>query len=392
MIDLADFQSDFTDRFGYQPAIFSAPGRVNLIGEHTDYNDGFVLPFAIDKRTYVGISPRTDGVIHVHSRTIDKSESFSPGDSKRTEGWSLYVRGMAEVLRARGYGIQGADLLIDSSIPFGAGLSSSAALEISVGLALASASDQPVDLVDLALIGQEVEHRYLGVRSGIMDQFTSALGREGHALFIDCRSHAYEHIPLHLDDFSLVVCDSKVKHELASSEYNVRRAECEEGVKLLQGKDSAVKALRDVSESELESLEDILPETIRRRCRHVITENARTAESAKAIRDGNMLVFGDLMYRSHRSLRDDYEVSCDELDLLVEAASKVDGVLGARMTGGGFGGCTINLLRKDKVPEFISQVSSLYRTSFGRETEIFTVVPSDGAKALSGHDLSSVPG
>jgi galactokinase len=320
-------------------------------------------------------------MIQVHSRTIDKSAAFTPGDSKRPEGWSRYVRGMAEVMQRRGYRIRGADLLIDSDIPFGAGLSSSAALEISVGLALASTGDKAVDMVDLAFTGQEVEHLYLGVRSGIMDQFTSALGKAENALFIDCRSLAFEHISMDLEDLSLVVCNSKVEHELASSEYNTRRTQCEEGVKLLQAKNKGVHALRDVSEDEFKSLENTLPDPIRRRCRHVITENERTRESAKALSAGEMKRLGDLMYLSHRSLKEDYEVSCDELDVLVEAAAEVDGVLGARMTGGGFGGCTINLVRSDRIPDFKSHVSLRYKEAFQRETEIFTVIPSDGAKS-----------
>ncbi len=381
MIDLEDFRQDFRNRYGYRPEVFSAPGRVNLIGEHTDYNDGYVLPCAIDKRTYVGCISRDDGMINVHSRTIDKSAAFTPGDSKREKGWSLYVRGMAEVMLRRGHRVKGADLLIDSDIPFGAGLSSSAALEISVGLALASIGGKTIDMVDLAFTGQEVEHNYLGVRSGIMDQFTSALGKAGNALFIDCRSLAFQHVPLDLSQVTLVVCGSKVEHELAASEYNTRREECEKGVELLRAEFPTVRALRDVSEDEFSRVENKLPEVIRRRCRHVITENVRTRRSKDARMDGDMKHFGELMYQSHRSLKEDYEVSCDELDMLVESAAEIDGVLGARMTGGGFGGCTVNLVRSDRVADFTTIVSKRFEEAFGRETEIFTAVPSDGARA-----------
>ena len=383
MVDLAEFRDDFSNRYGYRPGIFSAPGRVNLIGEHTDYNDGFVLPFAIDKRTYVGYTPRGDGVINVHSRTIDKSYSFVPGDSKRQDGWSLYVRGMAEILQRRGFQMKGADLRIDSDIPFGAGLSSSAALEMSVGLALSSGGDKTLDLVDLAFAGQEVEHHYLGVRSGIMDQFTSALGKADNALVIDCRTLAFEAVPLELGDLALVVCDSNVKHELAASEYNLRREQCEKGVEILRKRNPGVKTLRDVSEADLQTVADLLPEDIYRRCRHVVTENGRTLESVAAIKAREFEKLGGLMYRSHESLRDDYEVSCKELDTLVDAAREFDGVLGARMTGGGFGGCTINLLREGRVGHFTSHVKERFRKDFGRETDIFRVVPSDGAGSIS---------
>ncbi len=381
MIDLVDLANDFEQRYHARPEIFSAPGRVNLIGEHTDYNDGFVLPFAIDKRTYVACKPRKDGVINVHSRTIDESTEFTTGDSKREKGWSLYIRGMAEILKRRGKLFTGADLLIDSDIPFGAGLSSSAALEVSIGLALATMARKDIDLVDLALIGQEVEHEYLGVRSGIMDQFTSALGKADQALLIDCRSLGFQNIPLKLDGLALLVCDSKVEHELASSEYNKRREQCEEGVRLLKDRLPGVRALRDISEEQLEGSKDLLPELIYRRCRHVVTENSRTLESARALGSGDYARLGALMYMSHKSLREDYEVSCDELDLLVDAAAQVEGVIGARMTGGGFGGCTINLLKNGRIEEFRAHIIQRYRDAYGREPEVFTVAPSDGANA-----------
>jgi galactokinase len=381
MIDIAAFARDFEERYDSRPRIFSAPGRVNLIGEHTDYNDGFVLPFAIDKRTYVGCSPRKDNILSVYSRTIDEGVAIDLKDDERKKGWSLYVRGMAEVLRRRGMVSSGADLLIDSEIPFGAGLSSSAALEVSVGLALATLSGKDIDRVDLAFAGQEVEHQYIGVRSGIMDQFTSALAQKDNALLIDCRSLAFQNIPLVLGDLALMVCDSKVEHELADSAYNERRSQCEDGVKLLRQRFPNVSALRDVTAEQLNEADDLLPETIAKRCRHVVSENARTLESAEALEKSDFRRLGLLMYESHESLKDDYEVTCDELDMLVDAARTVDGVVGARMTGGGFGGCTINLIRRGAVEMFVSSIADRFRQTFGRETEIFPVTPSDGAHA-----------
>ena len=378
MFDLTAFASDFTERFGSRPAIFGAPGRVNLIGEHTDYNDGFVLPFAIDKRTFVGCVLRDDFMINAHSRTLNESVSIRIGDTDRSKGWGLYLHGIAERLKSRGTAITGANLLVDSEIPFGAGLSSSAALEISVGLALATVGGSSVDLVDLAFAGQEVEHEYLGLRSGIMDQFTSALATADNALLIDCRTLAFENIPINFEDHAFVVCDSKVEHELADSAYNERRSQCEEGVYLIKKSFPSVRSLRDVSEQHLAEVD--LPDPIDRRCRHVVSENKRTLESAEALRQGKLEQLGTLMFESHESLRDEYEVSCDELDVLVEAARGFDGVVGARMTGGGFGGCTINVVKSARLGDFESHISKRYREAFDKETEIFQVRPSGGAR------------
>ncbi len=386
MIDIDSFSQDFKNRYGVLPAIFSAPGRVNLIGEHTDYNDGFVLPFAIDKRTYVGVASRSDGLINVHSRTLDESVEITLSDPERTQGWSLYIRGIAEVLKREGVFRGGADLLIDSEIPFGAGLSSSAALEISVGLALSTIGGKDIGMVELAFVGQEVEHEYIGVRSGIMDQFTSALALSGHALLIDCRSLEFENIPLDLGGYVLVVCDSKVEHELADTEYNRRREECEEGVELLRQRFPDIHALRDVTDDQLRESHDLLPANVFRRCRHVINENIRTLESAGAIATGDLNRLGILMYESHESLRVDYEVSCAELDWLVDAASKFDGVIGGRMTGGGFGGCTINLVKNDAADGFRAQIEEEFRDRFDKDTDVFRVSPSAGAH---GHSVDS---
>lgn len=381
MFDLIAFAGEFARRYGSRPKIFSAPGRVNLIGEHTDYNEGFVLPFAIDKRTYVGAMPRRDNRINAYSLTIDKGTVITPGEFDEKSGWSLYLKGMAEIIGKKTGRWPGADLLIDSDIPFGAGLSSSAALEVSVGLALATIHGDRIDPVDLALAGQKVEHEYLGVRSGIMDQFTSSLGKAGRALLIDCRSQNFDYIPLKFDHMVLMACDSMVKHSLAGSEYNKRREECEKGVALLRGFRPELRSLRDLSVDDLFEAEHFLPEVIYRRCRHVITENERTIQSAQALRDGDLKELGDLMYLSHRSLKEDYEVSCEELDVLVDIASAIDGVMGARMTGGGFGGSTINLVRKDAVDEFRSHITREFQKKFGHETSVFQVDPSGGAIA-----------
>lgn len=366
------------------PQFFRAPGRVNLIGEHTDYNDGFVLPIALNYSATIAVSRRQDHKIEVYSVNYDELKTFDLNDAarKKTSEWVNYVEGVARVLREQGHKISGANLLIDSDVPVGAGLSSSAAIEIGVGLALLSINEYEVDRLQLALTGQTAEHEYVGTKSGIMDQFVATFGCAGHALLIDCRALEAESIPLHLDETEIIVCNSGVRHALASSEYNTRRAECEEGVKMLRKYLPEISALRDVSLADFEKFKVHLPKVIERRCRHVITENIRTLEAAKAFENGNVKLAGKLMSESHTSLRDDYEVSCPELDLLVLLAEDFDGVYGAKMTGGGFGGCIINLVRREKKEDFVADISKEYEKRTGRRAEVFCVEPSDGAAEI----------
>jgi galactokinase len=305
-----------------------------------------------------------------------------PGAPRRGH-WVDYVEGVAQSLASRGVPLRGADIAVTSSVPAGSGLSSSAALEVSVGLALASVSGAEVGPVELALAGQEAEHVWVGAMVGIMDQFISALARRGHALLIDCRSLEYSPVPLDTTETAVVVCDTNVRHELASSEYNARRAECERGVELLRGVLPKIEALRDVSVEEFERYETLLPEPVRRRCRHVVNENARTLAAADALSRGDLWEMGRLMDRSHKSLRDDYEVSCRELDVMVEIAGNFGGVLGARMTGGGFGGSTVNLVRRDELPEFRETVEHEYNRATGRRASVLVSEPGDGASEIT---------
>lgn len=384
MVDWRQFKTKFKELYNGEPRFFSAPGRVNLIGEHTDYNEGFVLPFAIKHKTYVAISARADNLVKVFSKTINEGGEFSLEEDFTfvERNWTLYVRGIFRVLQQEGFDLRGANILIDSDIPFGAGLSSSAALEISVGSALSSVFDLGIKLTDLAFIGQRVEHEFVGVKSGIMDQFASALGRAGHAILIDCRSLEIEYVPLLLGDAALVVCNSNVKHELASSEYNTRRAECEQGVEILQSEMPQIKSLRDVRLEDFLKFEYKLPPAVRKRCRHVIKENARTLAAVAALKERDLTEFGNLMFASHASLRDDYEVSCAELDKLVEIAREHRGVFGARMTGGGFGGCTINLVRGETLEEFEEKIVREYKSAFGFEPTVYAVEAAEGAREL----------
>jgi galactokinase len=387
LIDTAALRGAFHDLYGTRPRLFRAPGRVNLIGEHTDYNDGFVLPMAIDRETCVAAAPRTDRRVRVYSLNLDEHAEFdldSPGARERGI-WLDYIEGVARALERRGVRLSGADLALSSDVPTGAGLSSSAALEVSTGLALASIAGHEVDRVELALAGQEAEHTYVGAKVGIMDQFIASLGRAGHALLIDCRTLETEAIPVDTTDTLVAICDTRVKHELSASEYNTRRAECEEGVELLRRAGlQNIRALRDVSEADFERYGAALPEVVKRRCRHVVTENARTLDASAALKEGRLAEMGRLMYESHASLRDDYEVSCRELDTLVEIAASLAGTtLGARMTGGGFGGCTVNLVRRDRLESFQETITREYNRATGLAPNIYISEAGEGAREVT---------
>ena len=380
-MDLLSFSRTFASLFGQAPRIFSAPGRVNLIGEHTDYSDGFVLPLAIHQRTYVGVCSRPDRKVSARSLDFGDTHRFAldePGQPQRGH-WSDYCEGMARMLQSDGQPLRGADLLIRSDVPIGAGLSSSAALEISIGLALLDSADLPVDARRLALAAQRAEHVFVGTRCGIMDQFIAALGVAGHALLVDCRSLDAKEIRLDTTETAIVVCDSGVKHALASSAYNERRRECEQGVQLLRHVLPEITHLRDVSAEDLARHAGHLSPTLLRRCRHVVTENARTEEAAALLDHGDMSSVGKLMNESHDSLRDDYEVSSDELEVLVQAARKA-GAWGARMTGGGFGGCTVNLVSRRRLEALTSEVQGEFAQHFGRVCPVFEVIPSAGGR------------
>ena len=384
-VNIEQLVSEFEDRFHSKPRLFRAPGRVNLIGEHTDYNEGFVMPFAIDLHTVVAASVRDDSMLNVVARDLDDETTIDLNDEPRTkrDSWIDYVGGTVRCVAKEFGDIRGADMIITSSVPIGGGLSSSAAIEISVGLAVLELSGVEVDRKRLAFAAQRAEHEFVGTRSGIMDQFTSAFAKEGNVMLLDCRSLEIDHIPLVLDGVALVVIDTTVKHSLASSEYNTRREECEKGVEILKKYLPYIKSLRDVTPADLYVQGDALPDVILRRCRHVVAENERTVAAAKALRERDFPSVGKLMFESHNSLRDDYEVSCPELNELVDAAAKVDGVFGSRMTGGGFGGCTVTLVKKESVEELRRQIIEAYKTKFGKEPEIYTFKVASGASELT---------
>ena len=381
MIDPKRLKEKFLDIYGGETRLFRAPGRVNLIGEHTDYNGGFVLPMAIDKETAVAAAPRRDRKVKVFTVNLEESAEFDLDvDKKRENGfWLNYIEGVARILEQKNVRLTGANLLVWSDVPTGAGLSSSAALETAVGLALSEISANPIDKILLAKIGQQTEHEYVGAKVGIMDQYVSVLGRRNHALLIDCRSLEAKQVPFEGDEAAIVICNSNVKHKLANSEYNTRRAQCEEGVELLKEFIPGIIKLRDVTVKDFEKYESKLPATIRKRCRHVITENERTLNAVAILENNNLAEFGRLMWLSHASLSDDYEVSCRELDLLVEIARDCRFVLGARMTGGGFGGSTVNLVPLEFVEEFTEIITTEYKRQTNIESAVYTTGAADGA-------------
>jgi galactokinase len=354
-----------------------------LIGEHTDYNDGFVMPSAIDFAVWIAIAPRGDRKLVIHSTNFSQSAEIhlQDGAAPSQKHWSDYIHGVAVMLEQAGHHLQGANLLVRGDVPIGSGLSSSAAIEVASALALLANSSLSMDRVELAKLCRRAENEFVGVRVGIMDPFISCCGHAGHALMLDCRSLDFKLLPLP-DDVSLVVCNTMVKHELGSGEYNVRRAQCEEGVRILARSLSNIRALRDVSVEQLKQHRSEFPELVYRRCRHVVTENARVQQGAAAVQKRDLGEFGRLMGESHRSLRDDYEVSCDELDCMVELAGKQQGVYGARMTGGGFGGCTINLVKSEAVADFKKSVSASYHDKTGLRPEIFVSSAAEGASEV----------
>jgi galactokinase len=378
-LPLQTLAEDFARLFGEQPTIYQAPGRANLIGEHTDYNEGFVMPAAIGMYTRVALARRRDRKLIVRSENFSEEVAFQLDQlpARGSGHWSDYVVGVARVLAESGIPLTGANLLIRGDIPLGAGLSSSASVEVAVGCALMDLAGQKANRTKLARLCQQAENEFVGARCGIMDQFVVSHGKRDQALMLDCRSLEYRLLPLR-DDVRLVICNTMVRHSVAAGEYNRRRAECEAGVEYLSKQFPGVRALRDATLEELAALNSDLPDKILRRCRHVITENTRVVRAAAALTRNDLGTFGELMRESHRSLRDDFEVSCSELDLMVQVAGRAKGVYGARMTGGGFGGCTINLVEADCVNFFRESVSEGYERATGRKPEIYVCSPVDG--------------
>ncbi|HEV8383555.1 MAG TPA: galactokinase [Candidatus Acidoferrales bacterium] len=388
MVDLAQLRERFGKLFGGEPRIFRAPGRVNLIGGHVDYNEGWVLPIAIDRYCHVLASARDNSMLRIHSEQFDETVEHASGaphlDSARykrgdSHHWSDYVRGVAWWLGKAGAKLSGADLLIASDVPVGSGLSSSAALEVSTAFALLGLSNQTMERTAIASACQRAENEFVGMRCGLMDQLAACFGKQGHALRIDCRTLAVEAVPLDESQVRVVVANTMVKHALAASEYNARRAECEAAVRWIQTQRPGVRALRDVAWHEIEPFAKSWPEKLRRRARHVTTEIARVPAAVQALRHSDWEAMRRLMEASHASLDADYQVTSPELNTMASLARELPGYCGARMTGGGFGGCTVNLVRAEHAESFAAELVARYESATGRRAEVYVCRASEGA-------------
>jgi galactokinase len=373
--------SAYTKHFGAPPhAVASAPGRVNLIGEHTDYNDGYVLPAAIDRATAVAVGARDDDRLVMNPGSArDASFALSRLYPSERRAWTDYLTGVASLLLSTGAPLRGANVFVWGDVPRGAGLSSSAALELATAFALIELNGLSIPPVDTAKLCQRAEHEFAGVMCGIMDQFITCLGRRDHALMLDCRTLAYDYVPIP-QGVQLIVCDTGVRRALAASEYNKRREECDTGVRILSSVLKGITALRDVSPEELREHQGLIDPVVRRRCMHVVTENERVLRSARALHEGDLPEFGKLMYDSHLSLRRDYEVSCSELDTIVDLCAGCEGVYGARMTGAGFGGCAICLVKEGLTEGVIERLNAGYYRNRKDRASVYVCSIDDGAR------------
>lgn len=355
--------------------IVRAPGRVNLIGEHTDYNDGFVMPIAIDRAVWIALAPRTDSIVHIHSLDLDEEIIFDLKSIKQAKGWGEYIKGVAHELQVFGYTLRGFNAVMTGDVPKGAGLSSSAAVELAVARAFASVSGFEWQAVRMAQVSQKAENEWVGVNCGIMDQMASAAAREGHALFLDCRSLDFEFAPLPKGT-AVVILDTSTRRGLVDSAYNERRSQCEEAAGLF-----GVKALRDVSEEDLKK--DVgMSEVVMKRARHIVTENARVLAAAQAMKDGKIVELGALLNASHVSLRDDFEVTNEALNQIVACAQAQPSCFGARMTGAGFGGCAVALVAADHASEFTDAVMAAYKNISKLDAKVYVCNASAGASVV----------
>ena len=378
----------FRQLFGEAPALhLISPGRVNLIGEHTDYNEGFVLPAAIDKAIYFAVGPRPDNNLHFYAHDLAQTYTGSLNSITKTNSWADYLLGVIAQFQARNYALGGLNVVFGGTIPVGGGLSSSAAIENGVGFALNELFAGNLSRLDLVSISKRAENEFVGVGVGVMDMFASMMGKKNHAIRLDCRSLDYEYVPLNLNDVKIVLCDTRVKHTLASSEYNTRRAECAAGVSVLQRFYPDIKNLRDVTMPMLDEYLRHTEPLLYQRCSYVVQENERLLAGFAELQAGDLTAFGQRMYGSHEGLSRRYEVSCSELDLLVDIARPLPGVLGARMMGGGFGGCTINLVREEHLAQFERTISAQYARQTDKDPLIYVCTAEDGTSSADGWPL-----
>ena len=392
-MELSEIKELFIDTYGDgEMRIFTSPGRVNLIGEHIDYCGGYVMPAALTMKTTLIARKRNDDIIRIKATDLDIMVETRVSEMHNLKGklkWGDYQIGVMLELMKDGYDICGCDLLYDDTVPHGGGLSSSAAIEVSTAICFATFSnekkgiDKELDMIEMALISQRAEHNFIGVKCGIMDQFASAMGKADHAVFLNCATLEYEHIPLKLNDSSIVLTNTNVKHSLGSSKYNERRGECEEGLNALKTVIPGITQLADVTIEQVERYKDVVKNEItRKRIKHVVYECDRVRKSAEAMKNNDIVLFGQYMNESHDSLQYDYEVSCSELDYVVNMGRKIEGVFGIRMTGAGFGGCTVAIIKNDAVDKYIEIVGRAYEDKFEHKASFYVTGTGDGGREV----------
>ncbi|MDN5205063.1 galactokinase [Fulvivirgaceae bacterium BMA10] len=382
-MDPKRIEKKFVELYGNQPLLVRSPGRINLIGEHTDYNDGFVLPAAIDKEIVFAINFNGERKCRFFSFDLDESDCTELSKiNKSQKDWANYLLGVIDQFKKNGFPVDGFDCVFGGDIPVGAGLSSSAAVECGLAFALNHIHEFGIEKMDLVKMAQKAEHEFAGVQCGIMDQFANMFGRTNHAMKLDCRSLQYEYFESRIPDYRIVLFDTQVKHSLASSEYNTRRQECEKGVQVVHRRYPDVKSLRDCSLEKLEECKDYMSDVVYRRCSYVIHENTRVEEGCIDLQHGRLDKFGEKMFQSHDGLSKDYEVSCKELDLLVQIVREKPDIIGARMMGGGFGGCTINLIKDQDVDLFIEEVRGCYKKEMKKDIKFYKVKMAKGTSLI----------
>ncbi|MET2985619.1 galactokinase [Aureibaculum conchae] len=360
--------------------IIDSPGRINIIGEHTDYNNGFVLPTAIDKKIQFKFNKNgSQNTCNIHSNNFDVGFTFElDAVSKSDKQWENYILGVIYELEQLSDKLKGFDCVLDSNIPIGSGVSSSAALECGLAFGLNELFNLGLSKLTIVELSQRAEHNYVGTKCGIMDQFASVMSKKDHVILLDCQSLDYQYVPIKIEPFKILLLNTNVSHNLASGEYNIRRSQCEEGVKIIKQKYPKVNSLRDISNTMLDEFKNELSDVIFNRCKYVVEEKERVLNAVEALKNGQLDKLGEYMYETHEGLQNLYEVSCPELDFLVDFSKKYDEVIGARMMGGGFGGCTINIIHQDVVENFIDQASKAYFEKFNIKLTAFEAMPSGG--------------
>ncbi|WP_219223460.1 galactokinase [Pedobacter antarcticus] len=382
-VDVEDLKKSFQELYNATPLVVKSPGRINIIGEHTDYNNGFVMPAAIDKAIYIGVSKREDDEVHLFAKDYGQSHQVKLSELVVSEkGWPNYILGVADQILKRGYHIGGFNLYIDGDVPLGAGLSSSAAVECATAYALDQLFSLSISKLDTALIAQKAEHVFAGVSCGIMDQFASVFGKKDHAILLDCRSLEYQYVPLKLDGYKLLLLNTNVKHSLANSAYNERREQCEQGVAWIKEQHPEVDSLRDANLQMLDQCVRAKDSDVYEKCKFVVSENIRLIQAAEYLKDGNLAALGQLMFETHDGLSNKYKVSCKELDFLVDKVKQTDTVLGARMMGGGFGGCTINIVKNEAVDDLIASIAASYSKEFDLNLDAYIVTTASGTNQV----------